>query len=610
MDAYLLAMLMNCDKLDLFNLCQKQLLQSICDDASEADLRAHLDSTLLKITDGANEEDQDFIWKEGENGKARPGPESRDMLARGRVYEKALGEARDNPRIEEFLLMELEKDVNLADYLSLNLPEVRRLKIMCWAATCNFVHMVTALIHCRDEGGREFLYRVLTIAVEFGYVELVKRLTDQEEFDVNRGRRIVDFDDIYLREVGKPIQRTVDKTDCLYYYAFTDRLSPLNLAAKLGNVEIVNTFLARERIHRAFSPERYWALHWAAKMKHAKVIDAILFNKDVNAAVSMAVEKSLIVYRLSYGFDTSFPWLDRSDVGPFCRVSLTPLQLASLYRHKSVGKLLKKCVEATIQYDRAKAALQVARKMRRVEIVKILIDIPELEKDVKRLDKEREMHVNAANAILVGAALIGSVTFAGFLTPPSGYSPFFGSENLKVGAPSPAGMYPSFASVEDHPSMPLFYLCNSFSFYCAIAALMFGSAAARPARTPIHIGVMMPSLRWLLFYAYLCLNMSVMYFLGTFFFAGIIVFPSVQIYSMINYVRVVYVVLLMIISSSFLFPNKLSQIFLSDLDWGTYVAYFLKFHHMKKYRYAFYWICVVIITGWTYITVKYVSRLT
>jgi hypothetical protein len=74
MDAYLLAILRNCDKLDLFNLCQKQLLQAICDDASEADLRAHLDSTLLKITHGANQEDQDFIWKERENGKARPGP--------------------------------------------------------------------------------------------------------------------------------------------------------------------------------------------------------------------------------------------------------------------------------------------------------------------------------------------------------------------------------------------------------------------------------------------------------------------------------------------------------------------------------------------------------
>jgi len=210
MDAYLQAIVSNSDELfgelHLFNVAQKQLLQAIYHDTSEDVLRAHLDSTLLSITDGANEEQGDFAElsrEERGNGKARLGPESPDMLARGRVYEKALGEARHKTRIEKFLVMELEKDANLTDYLSLNVPEVRRLKIACWAATCNFVHMVMALIHFRDEGDCEFLYRVLTIAVEFGYVELVKRLTELEKYDVNRGRRIEDFDDIHLREVGE-----------------------------------------------------------------------------------------------------------------------------------------------------------------------------------------------------------------------------------------------------------------------------------------------------------------------------------------------------------------------------------------------------------------------
>jgi hypothetical protein len=65
MDAYLFAIVRNSDKLHLFNIFQKQLLQGICDEVSEADLRAHLDSTLLKITDGANEEGDfaEFTWK-------------------------------------------------------------------------------------------------------------------------------------------------------------------------------------------------------------------------------------------------------------------------------------------------------------------------------------------------------------------------------------------------------------------------------------------------------------------------------------------------------------------------------------------------------------------
>jgi ankyrin repeat protein len=589
-DAYPQAIVSNYDEpfgqLHLFNVAQKQLLQAICDGASDADLRSHLHSTLLKITDGANEEEGDFAefsWKERENGKVRPGPESPDMLARGRVYEKALGEA--NPRIEKFLVMELEKDANLTDYLSLNLREVRRLKIACWAATCNFVHMVMALIHSRDEGDREFLYRVLTIAVEFGYVELVKRLTELEEFDVNRGRRIVDFDDIHLRKVGKPIQRTVNESGSLNHYAFSDRLTPLNLAAKLGNLEMVNTFLARKRKERALSPEGYWALHWAAKMEHAEVVNAILLNKDVNAAVLMSVEKSLIEYRLSKGFDTSFDWSHGSDIGPFYKASFTPLQLASLYGDETVEKLLKGRLEATIGVK----ALQIATEMRRDEIVKILTDIPEVEKDVERLEKERQTHVNAANTILIVAALIGSVTFASGLQPPLGYSPFFGSANLPVGAPSPLGMYPSFASVEGHPSMPFFCFFNSLSFVFAIAALVIGAAAARPPRTQVYNEVAMLKLRRIVDSAYISMYCSVTLFLATFVIAGLMVFPPITAYFFIYVAIYVLTVILIIVATVFLLAYWLPGWQSVKSVRGAFGATFL------VYGYYTYWLIFVIL---------------
>ncbi len=63
----------------------------------------------------------------------------------------------------------------------------------------------------------------------------------------------------------------------------------------------------------------------------------------------------------------------------------------------------------------------------------------------------------AANAILVGAALIASVTFAGWLQPPLGYSAFFRSASIEVGAPSPSGIYSSFVSVAGHPIMQIFW---------------------------------------------------------------------------------------------------------------------------------------------------------
>ncbi len=374
-DAHSLTMPRNNEELVvqlLFNVAQRQFLQAISDNASEAVLREYLSNTLRHMTDGANEEEEDLrelTTEERAHGKARLEPELRDMLPRGRVYEKALEKARNNTRIEKLLLTELERDVNLADYLSLNLPDSRRLKIACWAATCNFVHMVVALLHCRDEGDREFCQRVLKIAVEYGYVELVERIPDQEEFAVNRGSLTMDFDEMYLRclrKSEKPIKR-VDATGYLHYFSLNDRLTPLNLAAKLGNSEIVKTILAREPLDRALSPEGYRALYWAVRKWHTEVVDTILLNKDMNEAVSMSLEKSLIEDRLAKDFATSFrlsewsgsgpnnfdtsfylwvlsrigPFIDvslippQSGIGPFCKVSLTPPQLALFYGHES-----------------------------------------------------------------------------------------------------------------------------------------------------------------------------------------------------------------------------------------------------------------------------------
>ncbi|CAK9218752.1 unnamed protein product [Sphagnum troendelagicum] len=135
-------------QLDLFNVAQRQFLQAISVNASEEDLRARLDWTLKNITDGANEEEGDLralTMEERARGRVRLEAELRDMLPRGRVYEKALERARNNTRIQKYLLTELENDPDLGEYLSLNLPNSRRRKIACWAATCNFVHMVVAL---------------------------------------------------------------------------------------------------------------------------------------------------------------------------------------------------------------------------------------------------------------------------------------------------------------------------------------------------------------------------------------------------------------------------------------------------------------------------------
>jgi hypothetical protein len=133
----------------------------------------------------------------------------------------------------------------------------------------------------------------------------------------------------------------------------------------------------------------------------------------------------------------------------------------------------------------------------------------------------------------VGAALIASVTFAGWLQPPLGYSAFFGSASIEVGAPSPSGIYPSFVSVAGHPIMQIFWFFNSMSFFFAIGTLMVGASAARPPKLGIFIGEVVRSLRASLSLAYILLTISVGCVMGAFASAGFLVLPPIPKY-MVN----------------------------------------------------------------------------
>jgi hypothetical protein len=147
--------------------------------------------------------------------------------------------------------------------------------------------------------------------------------------------------------------------------------------------------------------------------------------------------------------------------------------------------------------------------MKHDEIVKTLLERPEVAKQVERFYRDRQVHVHATSAILVGAALIASVTFARLLQPPVGYSAFFGSASIEVGAPFPSGIYPSFVSVAGHPIKQIFWFFNSMSFFFTIATFRVGASAARPPKHGIFIGEVVRSLRDSLSLAYILLTISV-----------------------------------------------------------------------------------------------------
>ncbi len=273
----------------------------------------------------------------------------------------------------------------------------------------------------------------------------------------------------------------------------------------------------------------------------------IAFTMDVNAVQYWHVDESI---RRSY-YGRSF----------------TPLHLASFYGHTGVVNALcadpKQRLKAHTENNDGVTSLQIAMELKHEEIARILMARPEVEKEVERLYRDRQVHVDAANAILVGAALIATVTFAGWLQPPLGYS--------IVGAASPSANNPSFASLEGHPIMEIFWVFNSMSFFFAIATLMVGATAARAPRTGKYIGVLVQNLRMSLLLASVLLKLSVVCVMGAFASAGFAVLPPVQKYTSIMEVTVAIGVMVVFLAwtSSFTLPKI--RIIIRDL--------FLKIHH-------------------------------
>lgn len=107
-------------------------------------------------------------------------------------------------------------------------------------------------------------------------------------------------------------------------------------------------------------------------------------------------------------------------------------------------------------------SLQVVVEAKMKELENKLMERPLVKDFVDRLYRDRQVLVDAANALLVGAALIASVTFAGWLQPPLGYVTYY---DFSQPSPAPPGTYESYAAVKQHPSVNSFWAFNSLYFF-------------------------------------------------------------------------------------------------------------------------------------------------
>ncbi|KAH9536358.1 hypothetical protein CY35_17G103400 [Sphagnum magellanicum] len=222
----------------------------------------------------------------------------------------------------------------------------------------------------------------------------------------------------------------------------------------------------------------------------------------------------------------------------------TPLHFAVLQQHKdAVRELLTHLpLDANTEDSYFRTPLEINTKTlpdssTRREIERLLMGRPEVKEFVDRMYRDRQVFVDAANALLVGAALIASVTFAGWLQPPLGYTTYY---DYPESLPAPPGTYESFAAVKQHAAVRAFWFFNSLSFFFAIATVLTGANAAMPSLENEFIGTVVKSVRETLIHASILLAISVACVLGAFVTAGFAVLPRAAKYnwSMISTVAI------------------------------------------------------------------------
>ncbi|CAK9230835.1 unnamed protein product [Sphagnum troendelagicum] len=290
------------------------------------------------------------------------------------------------------------------------------------------------------------------------------------------------------------------------------------------------------------SSHRSVLLAVAARENHFKIIRHVLNwypEVDPNASIELVAEQDLVASPLHFAALGGRVEAVRElllhhnlDVNAKDNKNRTPLLCAIKEDKLGVVKALcfddpAKRIRATEEYTDGRTPIQIATEANMKEIEKVLLERPEVKDFVDRLYRDRQVFVDAANALLVGAALIASVTFAGWLQPPLGYIPGY---DFSQPFPAPPQTPESYAAVKNHETVKAFWVFNSLSFFFAIATVLAGADAALPNLRDDFIGRRVKSVERALIRATILLVTSVVCVLGAFASAGFAALPPLLKY--------------------------------------------------------------------------------
>ncbi|KAG0601212.1 hypothetical protein M758_11G093100 [Ceratodon purpureus] len=211
----------------------------------------------------------------------------------------------------------------------------------------------------------------------------------------------------------------------------------------------------------------------------------------------------------------------------------TPLYLAASNNQVEVVEILLRYVDGlnvnTVTWEGI-SALDIAKRNEdqqvhqgKKEVIQRIVDMLE-SYDVNWLISERQKYASAASFLLVGAALIAGVTYAGWLQPPLGLTQYYDFPSSSSAAPPET--YDSYVGVEQHWQIQTFWVFNSMAFFCSIATFIFGAAAGIPKKCA-SLREEVVELRKSVVRASFVLAVAILFAIGAFASAGIIVLPPV-----------------------------------------------------------------------------------
>ncbi|CAM6129788.1 unnamed protein product [Calypogeia fissa] len=268
-------------------------------------------------------------------------------------------------------------------------------------------------------------------------------------------------------------------------------------------------------LHPDMYNKRITALHIAALAGHTWIVE--LFVRKLGKLSSSKAHKALNAIDNKFMTPLHYAVIggDSSVVAEFLSTSVVRANLEELSENSTPLEM------AFILIHRAQDRPDLAHEFNLM--ISMLLERPDVKGLMENLYSDRQVFVDAANGILVGAALIASISFAGWLQPPLGYQPYYEANYLVAGV-APPDTFPSYAAVKQQFSVQVFWILNSLAFFCAIATILTGAGAVLPCREIIGNDEV-EHVRTLLIRTSMVLSFSVFFVLGAFIAAGFASLP-------------------------------------------------------------------------------------